>query len=153
MYTVLGDRCVNPYGNLWISNVETHHVPFRQFRQRTCPEKTDLSRLQKNGPIPTHKCVFYNWWSVMSHCLIDKRTRPLVVYYQSIKREVQIKSIYECRESRKFQKRPPIGREGVYDENSDYRGKKTNRMEKKHKVYWLLLSHISSDSCRKHAIL
>ena len=33
-------------------------------------------------------------------------------------------------ETRKFQKRPPIGREGVYDENSDYRGKKTNRMEK-----------------------
>jgi len=38
-------------------------------------------------------------------------------------------------ESRKFQKRPPIGIEVVYDENSDYRGKKTNRMEKKHKVY------------------
>jgi hypothetical protein len=33
-------------------------------------------------------------------------------------------------ESRKFQKRPPIGIEVVYDENSDYRGKKTNRMEK-----------------------
>ena len=34
-----------------------------------------------------------------------------------------------------LKKRPPIGIEGVYDENSDYRGKKTNRMEKKHKVY------------------
>jgi hypothetical protein len=33
-------------------------------------------------------------------------------------------------ETRKFQKIPPIGREGVYDENSDLRGKKTNRMEK-----------------------
>ena len=33
-------------------------------------------------------------------------------------------------ETRKFQKRPPIGREGVYDENSDFIGKKTNRMEK-----------------------
>jgi hypothetical protein len=29
-----------------------------------------------------------------------------------------------------LKKRPPIGMEGVYDENSDYRGKKTNRMEK-----------------------
>ena len=56
-------------------------------------------------------------------------------------------------ETRKFQKRPPIGREGVYDENSDFIGKKTNRIEKKHKVYWLLLSQISSDSFRKHTIL
>jgi hypothetical protein len=29
-----------------------------------------------------------------------------------------------------LKKRPPIGMEGVYDENSDYRGKKINRMEK-----------------------
>jgi hypothetical protein len=29
-----------------------------------------------------------------------------------------------------LKKNPPIGREGVYDENSDFRGKKTNRMEK-----------------------
>jgi hypothetical protein len=34
-----------------------------------------------------------------------------------------------------LKKRPPIGMEGVYDENSDYRGKKTNRIGKKHKVY------------------
>jgi hypothetical protein len=30
---------------------------------------------------------------------------------------------------------PPIGREWVYNENSDFRVKKTNRMEKKHEVY------------------
>jgi hypothetical protein len=34
-----------------------------------------------------------------------------------------------------LKKIPPIGREGVYDENSDFRGKKTNRIEKKDKVY------------------
>jgi hypothetical protein len=34
-----------------------------------------------------------------------------------------------------LKKRPPIGIEGVYDENSDYRWKKTNRIGKKHKVY------------------
>jgi hypothetical protein len=34
-----------------------------------------------------------------------------------------------------LKKRPPIGIEGVYDENSDYRGKQTNRIGKKHKVY------------------
>jgi hypothetical protein len=34
-----------------------------------------------------------------------------------------------------LKKTPPIGREGVYDENSDFIGKKTNRIEKKHKVY------------------
>jgi hypothetical protein len=33
-------------------------------------------------------------------------------------------------ETRKFQKIPPIGSKGVYDENSDLRGEKTNRMEK-----------------------
>jgi hypothetical protein len=45
------------------------------------------------------------------------------------------REVFSSNESRKFQKRPPIGIEVVYDENSDYRGKKTNRMEKKHKVY------------------
>jgi hypothetical protein len=34
-----------------------------------------------------------------------------------------------------LKKVPPIGREEVYDENSDFRGKKTNRMEEKHEVY------------------
>jgi hypothetical protein len=35
----------------------------------------------------------------------------------------------------KIPKKNPIGREGVYDENSDFIGKKTNRIEKKHQVY------------------
>jgi hypothetical protein len=38
-------------------------------------------------------------------------------------------------EREKSQKRPPIGREGVYEENSDFRGKKTNSRRTKHKLY------------------
>ncbi len=36
---------------------------------------------------------------------------------------------------RKFEKSTTDRKGGVYDENSDFRGKKTNRMEKKHEVY------------------
>jgi hypothetical protein len=35
----------------------------------------------------------------------------------------------------KFEKKTPDRNRGGDDENSDYRGKKTNRMGKKHKVY------------------
>ena len=38
-------------------------------------------------------------------------------------------------ERRNFQKSPPKGRHGVYEENSDFRGKTTNRQGKKHEVY------------------
>jgi hypothetical protein len=38
-------------------------------------------------------------------------------------------------EIRKFQKSPPKGRKGVYEENSDFRGKKNNRQGKKHEEY------------------
>ena len=55
-------------------------------------------------------------------------------------------------ETRKFQKRLPTGSEGVYEENLDFRGEKTNRIDKGHKVYWLLLSQISPDNSRKYVI-
>jgi hypothetical protein len=38
-------------------------------------------------------------------------------------------------ETRKLRESPPKGREGVYEENSDFRGKETNIRGEKHKVY------------------
>ena len=40
----------------------------------------------------------------------------------------------------------------MYEENSDFSEKKTNRRAKNHKLYSLLLSQISSDNFRKHDI-
>ena len=52
-----------------------------------------------------------------------------------------------------FKKGPPIGKDVVSTKNSDFLGGKTSRKSEKHKVYWLLLSQISSDNFRKHVIL
>ena len=52
----------------------------------------------------------------------------------------------------KLKKSPPKGREGVYNENSDFLRKKTNRRGEKHKLYCQLLPRISSDNFRKHAV-
>ncbi len=51
-----------------------------------------------------------------------------------------------------FQKSPPKDMDGVYEENSDFRGKITNRQGGKHELYWLLFSQLSSDNFRKHTI-
>jgi hypothetical protein len=55
-------------------------------------------------------------------------------------------------ERRNFQKSPSKGRKGVYEENSDFRGKKNNRQGKKHKEYWLLFRQLSSDNFQRHVI-
>jgi hypothetical protein len=58
-----------------------------------------------------------------------------------------VHTIFCIVETRKFEKRPLIGMEGVYDENSDYRGKKTNRMEKNIKYidYYSVKFHRTAD--------
>jgi hypothetical protein len=55
-------------------------------------------------------------------------------------------------ESRKFQKSPPTGRKGMYEENSDFRGKKNKSQEQQDKEYGLQFSQISSDNFQRHVI-
>ena len=52
----------------------------------------------------------------------------------------------------KIKKWPPKGMEGVYKENSDFLGKKTNRKGEKHKLHDLILPRVSSDNFRKYAV-
>jgi len=49
---------------------------------------------------------------------------------------VKVPRTTQCiRQIGNLKKRLQIGREGVYEENSDFRGKKTNRIDQKYKVY------------------
>jgi hypothetical protein len=43
--------------------------------------------------------------------------------------------LHSVQADRKISKKKPKGREGVYEENSDFRGKITNRRGKKQKIY------------------
>jgi hypothetical protein len=60
------------------------------------------------------------------HVDSGRRTGCLWKTYGLIIRDVYVLLHFE---SRKFQKSPPKGRKGVYEENSDFRGKKNNSQE------------------------